>query len=43
MVQHVNCVTRGVNTRDLAYTNLKDVFRVAQCPHLGANDHLAMT
>ena len=37
--QHVNCVIRGVNTLDVAYTNVRNAFRAAPCPHLGSSDH----
>ncbi|CAG6022008.1 unnamed protein product [Menidia menidia] len=34
--------TRGENTLDLVYTNIKDEFRAAPCPHLGSSDHLSV-
>ncbi len=40
--QHVDFATRGVNTLDLVYTNIKKAFRAAPRPHLGSSDHLSV-
>ncbi|KAK0141960.1 RNA-directed DNA polymerase from mobile element jockey [Merluccius polli] len=40
--QHVNIATRGENTLDLVYTNIKDSYRAAPLPHVGSSDHLAV-
>uniref|UniRef100_A0A3B5PZ90 Reverse transcriptase domain-containing protein n=1 Tax=Xiphophorus maculatus TaxID=8083 RepID=A0A3B5PZ90_XIPMA len=40
--QYVDFPTRGVNTLDLAYTNIKEAFRAAPGPHLGSSDHLSV-
>lgn len=41
-LQHVEWATRGANTLDKAYTNVKDAFRAASRPHLGSSDHLSV-
>lgn len=40
--QHVDFATRGENTLDVAYTNIKDVFRAVPRPHLGSSDHVSV-
>ncbi len=40
--QHVDCATRGENTLDKAYTNVKDAFRAAPRPHISSSDHLSV-
>lgn len=40
--QHVDCATRGMNTLDSAYTNMKNAFKAAPRPHLGSSDHLSV-
>lgn len=40
--QHVNFATRGSNTLDLVYTNIKDSHRAAPLPHIGNSNHLAV-
>lgn len=40
--QHVDCSTRGNNTLDCVYSNIKRAFRVTPLPHLGQSDHLAL-
>lgn len=39
--QFVMCKTRGENTIDHVYTNIKDAYKVIPCPHLGQSDHLS--
>ena len=38
--QHVKCSTRGKNTLDHVYTNIKHAYRAIPLPHLGPSDHL---
>lgn len=38
--QHVKCATRGSNTLDHLYTNVKQAFTAAQLSHIGNSDHL---
>ena len=40
--QHVKCATRGANTLDKVYTNIKLGYRAKQLPHLGKSDHMSL-
>lgn len=40
--QHVKCPTRGDNTLDRVYTNIKHAYRAIPLPHLGQPDHFSM-
>lgn len=40
--QHVDVVTRGQNTLDLVYMNIKHSYKAAILPHFGNSDHLAV-
>lgn len=40
--KHVNFETRGENTLDQVYTNIKQAFRAVPHPHLGNSDHLSV-
>lgn len=40
--QHVKCATRGANTLDKVYTNIKRGYRAKPLPHLGQSDHVAL-
>lgn len=40
--QCVAFATRGENTLDLAYENIKKAFKAAPRPHLGSSDHLSV-
>ncbi len=40
--QHVKCATRGENTLDHVYSNIKHAYRAAPLPHLGQSDHLPL-
>ena len=40
--QHVKCPTRGKNTLDHVYTNIKHAYRAIPLPHLGQSDHLSL-
>ncbi len=40
--QHVKCPTRGDNTLDRVYTNIKHAYRAIPLPHLGQSDHLSL-
>lgn len=40
--QHIKCATRGENTLDKAYSNIKKGFRATPLPHLGQSDHLSI-
>ncbi len=40
--QHVKCPTRGDNTLDRVYTNIKHAYRAIPFPHLGQSDHLSL-
>lgn len=40
--QYVNCATRGNNTLDHVYCNLKHAYRAVPLPHLGLSDHLSL-
>ena len=37
--QHVKCATRGENTLDMVYTNVKQAYRAIPMPHIGKADH----
>lgn len=39
---HLNCPTRGQNTLDHVYTNIKHVYKAIQLPHLDESDHLSL-
>lgn len=41
-VQYVQCFTRGKNTLDHVYSNLKQAYRAVPLPHLGMSDHLSL-
>ncbi|KAF7647947.1 hypothetical protein LDENG_00164230 [Lucifuga dentata] len=40
--QHVKCATRGENTLDKVYFNIKLGFRAKPLPHLGQSDHMSL-
>ncbi|XP_072771248.1 uncharacterized protein [Nerophis lumbriciformis] len=40
--QHVKCSTRGKNTLDHVYTNIKHAYRATPLPQLGQSDHLSL-
>lgn len=40
--QHVKCGTRGANTLDKVYSNIKLGYRARPIPHLGQSDHLSL-
>ncbi|KAL0173817.1 hypothetical protein M9458_029785, partial [Cirrhinus mrigala] len=40
--QHVKCSTRGENTLDHVYSNIKHAYRAIPLPHLGRSDHLSL-
>lgn len=40
--QHVTCATRGKNTLDSVYSNLKSVYGAVPLPHLDISDHLSL-
>ena len=40
--QHVKCATRGVNTLDKVYSNIKLGYRAKPLPHLGQSDHMSL-
>ncbi len=40
--QHVKCSTRGENTFDHVYSNIKHTYRAIPLPHLGQSDHLSL-
>nr|XP_049595883.1 uncharacterized protein LOC125980593 [Syngnathus scovelli] len=40
--QHVKCASRGENTLDHVYTNIKHAYRAIPLPHLGQSDHLSL-
>lgn len=42
LYQHVKCATRGDNTLDYVYSNIKHVYRAIPFPHLGLLDHLSL-
>lgn len=40
--QHVNCATRGNNTLDHVFTNIKNSYKAVPLPHIGNSDYLAV-
>lgn len=42
-VQYVNFATRGENTLDNVYSNIKHAYKAAPLPHLAGSDHLCMS
>lgn len=40
--QHVDFATRGTNTLDIAYPNIKKAFRASPRPRIGSSDHLSV-
>ena len=40
--KYVNFATRGENTLDQVFTNIKQAFRAVPHPHLGSSDHLSV-
>lgn len=40
--QHAKCATRGDNTLDKVYSNIKLGYRARPLPHLGQSDHLSL-
>lgn len=40
--QHVDFATKGEHTPNMAFTNIKDAFRAASRPNLGASDYLSV-
>ncbi|KAK2919151.1 hypothetical protein Q8A73_003522 [Channa argus] len=40
--QHVDFATRGGNTLDLVYTNIRGAYRAEPHPHLGYSDHISV-
>lgn len=40
LYQHVHCPTRGKNTLDHVYSNIKHGYRATPLPHLGQSDHI---
>lgn len=40
--QHVKCATRGANTLDKVYSNIKRGYRAIPLPHLAQSDHLSL-
>lgn len=40
--KHIKCSTRGENTLDHVYTNIKHAYRAIPLPHLGQSDHLSL-
>ena len=40
--QHVTCATRGKNTLDHFYTNIRNAYTAAPLPHIGSSDHLTI-
>ena len=41
-IQYVRCSTRGNNTLDRVYSNIKHAYRAVPLPHLGLSDHLSL-
>lgn len=41
--QHVNCATRGSNTLDRVYSNIKHAYKAVALSHLGLSDHLSLS
>ncbi|KAK0146581.1 hypothetical protein N1851_014085 [Merluccius polli] len=42
LYQHVKCATRGDNTLDKVYTNIKNGYRAKQLPQLAQSDHMSL-
>ena len=42
LYQHVKCATRGDNTLDKVYTNIKNGYRARQLPQLDQSDHMSL-
>lgn len=40
--QYVKCSTRGSNTLDHVYSNIKNAYRDVPFPHLGLSDHISL-
>lgn len=40
--QHVSCPTRGENTLDHVYSNIRHAYKATPFPHLGLSDHLSL-
>ena len=40
--QHVHCPTRGRNTLDHVYSNIKHGLKTSPLPHLGQSDHISL-
>lgn len=40
--QHVQCATRGKNTLDHVYSNIKHGYKASPLPHLGQSDHVSL-
>ncbi len=40
--QYVKCATRGSNTLDRVYSNIKHGYRAVPLPHLGLSDHVSL-
>lgn len=40
--QNVKVATRGNNTLDHVYTNIKDAYKSIRCPHIGQSDHVSL-
>ncbi|KAI4893871.1 hypothetical protein NFI96_021222, partial [Prochilodus magdalenae] len=40
--QHIDIPTRGNNTLDRVYTNIRDAYRAVPHPHLGLSDHISV-
>ncbi len=41
-VQYIQGPTRGKNTLDRVYSNLKEAYRITPLPHLGLSDHISV-
>ncbi len=41
-VQYVHCPTRGDNTLDRVYSNLRQAYKAVPLPHLDMSDHLSL-
>ncbi len=41
--QHVNCATRGSNTLDRVYSNIKHAYKAVALSHLGLSDHMSLS
>lgn len=40
--QHINCATRGLNTVDKPYLNIKNSYRLVSKAHLRHSDHMSV-